>query len=108
MTETLKERCTYWDKCYRKDPSHKKQFLHPGDVTPTSSTAQNIHLDLSGKKIVFTGTLAGSTRKVAQARAKELGCIVSAVVSSKTDIVVVGDEAGSGALYAKELGWYYF
>ena len=24
-------KCRYWDKCYRKDPAHKKAFRHPGD-----------------------------------------------------------------------------
>ncbi len=24
-----KEKCKYWDKCYRKDAAHKNQFRHP-------------------------------------------------------------------------------
>lgn len=26
--------CTYWEKCYRKDPNHLKQFRHPADGPP--------------------------------------------------------------------------
>ena len=27
-----KIKCMYWEKCYRKDPNHKNEYLHPGDV----------------------------------------------------------------------------
>ena len=27
-----KPKCKYWDECYRKDPNHRKNFQHPGDV----------------------------------------------------------------------------
>ena len=27
-----KVKCKYWDNCYRKDPNHNKEFLHPADV----------------------------------------------------------------------------
>lgn len=27
-------KCNYWDKCYRKDANHRKQFFHPGDTIP--------------------------------------------------------------------------
>ena len=27
-----KEKCKYWDKCYRKDAAHKKQYEHPADT----------------------------------------------------------------------------
>ena len=28
---TKKTKCKYWEKCYRKDAAHKKNFVHPGD-----------------------------------------------------------------------------
>jgi len=28
-----KPKCKYWDKCYRKNPEHVKEFAHPSDVT---------------------------------------------------------------------------
>ena len=59
---------------------------------------------LAGKTVVFTGTMAAMTRAEAKARAEALGAKVAGSVSSKTDFVVAGADAGAKAAKARELG----
>ena len=61
-------------------------------------------LQFSGKSIIFTGTLPQLTRSEAKARAERCGFKVVSSISSNTDFVVAGEEAGSKLKKAKELG----
>ncbi|MCQ8241238.1 NAD-dependent DNA ligase LigA [Rhizosaccharibacter radicis] len=59
---------------------------------------------LAGRTIVFTGGLDTMTRPEAKAMAERLGAKVTDSVSRRTDLVVLGTDAGSKAKKAAELG----
>lgn len=59
---------------------------------------------LAGKSILFTGTLQQMGRKAAQELAKKAGAKVISAVSSKLNILVVGEKAGSKLKKVQAIG----
>lgn len=73
-------------------------------VTIKSHENKTIKSDVSGKKIVLTGTLTNYSRDNAREILERMGAIVQSSVSAKTDIVLAGTDAGSKLTRAQELG----
>ena len=78
--------------------------LRKAGVEPEPIVISRKPRPLAGKTFVLTGSLAGMSRDEAKEKLIALGAKVAGSVSKKTDYVVVGEEPGSKADKAKELG----
>jgi DNA ligase (NAD+) len=73
-------------------------------VLPEEGVKEVKESPISGKVFVFTGALESMTRERASKIVEGLGGRVSSSVSSNTDFVVFGKDAGSKLEKAKKLG----
>ena len=90
-------------------------FVEPGNVDTLDGLFKEIDVQpfigaqvaessVTGKTVVFTGTLTKLTRGEAKAQAERFGAKVAGSVSKKTDYVIAGADAGSKLDTARELG----
>lgn len=83
---------------------NKGRILHFYDILRLKNTQQNIqNSPFTGKTVVITGTLS-KPRDEFKIMLENMGAKISSSISSKTDFLLCGKEAGSKLSKAKDLG----
>ena len=78
--------------------------LFDAGLTFAAPAAESESGALASQRFVFTGSLSSMTRSQAGERVKSLGGIVVSSISKNTDFIVLGENPGSKADKAREIG----
>ena len=109
LLERLKEHAL-WPELKNKTLSVQKTTQKQGKLLDFANSASNTMqvgsalLPLSGKNILFTGSLQNFSRSQAKSLAEDAGAEVLGSVSKKLDYLVVGQDPGSKLEKAQQLG----
>jgi len=102
--EVLAEKLvTFFRQPHNRDVIAKLRAAGVSWPDPGAGAQRSDDLPLSGKTVVLTGTLS-EPRDAVKQRLQALGAKVTGSVSSKTDYLIAGDEAGSKLAKATKLG----
>lgn len=94
---------TFFDQTHNREEVMRLMQLgvHWPEQPPAAATSSGA---LAGKTFVLTGTLESMTREQAKQRLQALGARVTSSVSTKTDYVIAGADAGTKLGKAQALG----
>ena len=87
-----------------KNREHQKMLDQLLAHVSVQSMKQRVAGKLTGTSVVITGTLSSMSREDAEAKVRTLGGTTPSSVSKKTTYVVVGENPGSKADRARDLG----
>lgn len=99
--DTVAESVSKWMSDKKNTARLNSLVPHLKIINPTNTFKSTA---LTGKTVVFTGSLPTLSRDEAKDRARQAGAHIAGSVSRKTDYVVIGGDAGNKAAKAEELG----